>query len=162
MTTAKLIINGREIEVQLTDEEVAKFIPKQKTGFERVDYGNDYMYISEFGRIISTQEDFCAKDNAIYESGNYYTDESLAEWCARQETLLRKMRRWAAEHNNPNDKPTFRLYLDNQGDLHCSAFIFETRDIANCVYFTGDVTGEAISEFGEEYKWLCENRPKTF
>lgn len=160
MTTAKLIINGKEIEVQLTDEEIAKFIPKQKTGFERADSGCNFMHITKTGCIMTTIELFCDEDNAVYESGNYYTDKSLAEWCARQETLLRKMRRWAAEHNDPNEEARNYLYARSRESLSYHIEVDGAQPYR--AYFTDDVIDEAIEIFGEEYGWLYENRPKIF
>ena len=105
MKAAKVIIDNREIEVQLTDEQVKELTtPKKVTGFERND---DYFYIDSDGDVASNYDanDIISDDH--YEVANYYADRSLAEWCAQSDNLTRRMRRWAAEHNT---KP---ISLDN-------------------------------------------------
>lgn len=164
MNTAKLIINGKEYIVQLTDEQVTEIEkPKKITGFERVEEGESYFSIDAIGTIYSRNIYF----EELYNNANYYTDESLAEWCNRNDTLNRKMRRWAAEHNTEpidwnkrNDK--YYIYYDYEEsrvavyDAQCCAHIGE-------IFFFDYVTAkEAIEEFGEEIKWLAENRPKWF
>lgn len=165
MNTAKLIINGKEYIVQFTDEQVTEIEkPKKITGFERVEEGESYFSIDARGTIYSRNIYF----EELYNNANYYTDESLAEWCNRNDTLNRKMRRWAAEHNtepidwtNINSRKYFIYYDYN------SKTIMLSHNYINCYiaqhYFTTEETAEvAIEEFGDEIKWLAENRPKWF
>ena len=165
MNTAKLIINGKEYEVQLTDEQVTEIEkPKKITGFERVEEGEISFSIDATGTIYSRNMYF----EDLYNNANYYTDESLAEWCNRNDTLNRKMRRWAAEHNTePID------WEDRCSDTCFISYNYEHKevDITHCyataragvVYFCmREIAEEAIKEFGDEIKWLAENRPKWF
>lgn len=170
MTTAKLIIDGKEIKVQISDEQIQELTkPKKVTGFERAELGGTYWLITKDGDICSYTENHLLNDDHNYDSSNYYTDVVLAEWCSRNDTLNYKMRRWAAEHNthsfdwnDPNNigfhisyeletSSSFKIYHSYHGHLHESVY-FATEEIAE----------EAIKVFGDEIKWLAQNRPKWF
>lgn len=168
MKTAKLIIDEKEIiEVQISDEQAKKLIASAKvTGFEK---GDRYYYIDHEFDVVSYYDDGDAKSNFLYGAANYYTDIELAEWCNRRDTLNRKMRRWAAEHN------TEPVNLDDGyfNSEWCIAWNIETKKVEPynyCttieygeIYFnTKEIAKAAIEEFGDEIKWLTENRPKWF
>lgn len=167
MKTAKLIIDGKETKVRLTDEQIKELITSKKvTGFERND---DYFYIDSDGDVASNYDvnDIISDDH--YEVANYYADRSLAEWCARSDTLVRQMRRWAAEHN------TEPVNLDD-GYFNrewCIAWDIRTKkvepynyctaiDYGEIYFNTKEIAKAAIEEFGDEIKWLTENRPIWF
>lgn len=172
MKTAKLIINGKEYEVQLTDEQVTEIEnPKKVTGFERVEKNGRYYFENSYA-----EKDFCNVNDTIaaeirYKAANYYSDETLAEWCFRSDNLNRKMRRWAAEHNEESINWTDNLdsapkkytiyYRTDIKELHLSGAYCT---MAPCkIYFaTEEIAKAAIEEFGDEIRWLAENRPKWF
>lgn len=169
MTTAKLIINGKEIEVQLTEEQAQELTAQKKvTGFERAKADAYYYAANSVGRKDHFGECNMDYDDDRYATANYYTDESLAEWCIRNDTLNRKMRRWAAEHNTEpidwenNDGYKYRIMYD-----YMTKEISFTSNWTQCglgviVFNTIDILEAAIKEFGDEIKWLAENRPKWF
>lgn len=168
MTTAKLIINGKEIEVQLTDEQAQELTAQKKvTGFERAKADAYYYSANSLGRKDHFGEYNMNYDDDRYATANYYTDESLAEWCIRNDTLNRKMRRWAAEHNAApidweNSESKWYIYYNCKYE-----YIEIGENKENCsaerVYFQDYSTAiAAIEEFGDEIKWLAENRPKWF
>lgn len=165
MKTAKLIINGEEIEVRLTDEQVEELTaPKKVTGFERAD---NYFYIDSEGDVASGYGDGNISSNYRYKVANYYTNRRLAEWCKRSDTLTRQMRRWAAEHNTkPADwdchTPKWSPVWNNVTQK-VEAYGYITGIDCGQVYFvTKELAEAAIEEFGDEIKWLTENRPKWF
>lgn len=166
-TKAKLIIDGKEFEVALPDSVIAELTkPKRVTGFEAAEYGKTVYCVNECGNLTSYQDyGEAAKE---YNVANYYTDKALAEWCCRADTLNRKMRRWAAEHNTEPIKwngegrdryvivyvlreNTLLIKNYNYG-LHLGQTYFSDKEIAEA----------AIVEFGDEIKWLAENRPEWF
>lgn len=167
MKTAKLIIDGKEIEVQISDKQVEELTaPKKVTGFERAKVGERYELVTMFGNINFNYEEESGNDNAFYITANYYTDIKLAEWCNRSDTLTRRMRRWAAEHNPSS--------FDWSNPDTCGCYIYFCRGSLDICYFCGDqlhelvyfatkeIAEEAIKIFGDEIKWLAENRPKWF
>lgn len=169
MKTAKLIINGKEYEVQLTDDEIIEIEkPKKVTGFERADEQHCYYFEDDWKIMNHCPEQNSINDENRYAVANYYSDESLAERCNRNDALIRQMRRWAAEHN---DEPID--WEDRCSDTCFISYNYEHKevDITHCyataragvVYFCmREIAEEAIEEFGDEIKWLAENRPKWF
>lgn len=167
MKTAKLIIDGKEIEVQISDKQVEELTaPKRITGFERAD---NYFYIDSEGDVASGYGDGNISSNYRYKVANYYTNRRLAEWCKRSDTLTCRMRRWAAEHN------TEPVNLDDGyfNSEWCIAWDIRTKKVEPYNYCTAIEYGEiyfntkeiakaAIEEFGDEIKWLTENRPIWF
>nr|DAJ47566.1 MAG TPA: hypothetical protein [Caudoviricetes sp.] len=165
MKTAKLIIGDKEIAVQLTDEQVKGLTASEKvTGFER---RYNCFYIDSYGDIVSDFDEGYPSTDRHYEVSNYYTDEKLAEWCCRSDTLTRRMRRWAAEHNpEPIDsydtEPKWYLTCNirtNTAEVH---FNVSSIDFGKTFFKTKELAEAAIKEFGNEIKWLAENRPKWF
>ncbi len=168
-TKAKLIIDGKEFEITLPDNMIAELTkPKKVTGFEKAKYNDFYSFIDIQGDVTDRLEVDSDSDDKLYGNANYYTNSNLAEWCNRADTLNRKMRRWAAEHNtNPinwggetveryvitynytTDKLAARCFNHN---LHLSQVYFSNKEIAEA----------AIAEFGDEIKWLAKNRPEWF
>lgn len=168
MTTAKLIINGKEIEIQLTDEQAQELtVPNKVTGFERVEHSEAYFCMDSGCNFIRDFEYGGSTDQLRYENANYYTEKSLAEWCIRNDTLNRKMRRWAAEHNTePIDltADTVKYLILYNGKQCVTDWIRdEAMQSLAFVYFNSDkIAQAAIEEFGDEIKWLAQNRPKWF
>lgn len=168
MKTAKLIIDGKEIEVQISDKQVEELTaPKKVTGFERAELYGTYWLIRKDGDICSCSEYHLLNDDYNYDCSNYYTDVILAEWCSRSDNLTHKMRRWAAEHNTkPADwdchTPKWSPVWNNVTQK-VEAYGYITGIDCGQVYFvTKELAEAAIEEFGDEIKWLTENRPKWF
>lgn len=169
MKTVKLIIEDKEIEVQISDEQIAELTkPKKVTGFERAALGETYNLVTMFGNMNFNYEEESGNDNAFYNTANYYTSKELAGWCCRSDNLNRKMRRWAAEHNerpidwlNERDMK-YVINYDHAAEelvVHWAG----TCMINSVVCFnTEELAEQAIKEFGDEIKWLAENRPKWF
>lgn len=169
MKTAKLIINGKEIEVQISDEQIQELTKSKKvTGFERAEFGNTY-WLKRDGDICSCIEHRLLNDDYNYNCSNYYTDEILAQWCRRSDNLTHKMRRWAAEHNtkpidwnNPTIIRRWCVLYDpatHGFDIRPLNRLLHTGE----VYFSDkEIAEAAIKEFGDEIKWLAENRSKWF
>lgn len=167
MKTAKLIIDGEEIEVQISDKQVEELTaPKKVTGFERAD---SYLYIDSEGDIGLGYDEDDVNSDCHYAVANYYTDNGLAQWCRRSDNLTHKMRRWAAEHNtkpidwnNPTIIRRWCVLYDpatHGFDIRPLNRLLHTGE----VYFSDkEIAEAAIKEFGDEIKWLAENRSKWF
>lgn len=149
-------------------ENSAPQTPVKVTGFERTVYGDTFWYNSIYGSIVRDTETKGCGDNQMFETANYYTNEDLAEWCNCSDALNRKMRRWAAERNGEKinwedeKQPKFFIFY-NRPFHHCSIDYIYQQDVNNNVYFdTYDNAVLAMNVFGNEIKWLAENRPEWF
>ena len=59
----------------------------------------DFCYQSIDGKALKKCDIHSEDSNSTYESGNYYTDKNVARNNIRADTLMRKLRRFAAEHD---------------------------------------------------------------
>lgn len=169
MKKAKLIIDGKEYDISLTNEqmsEVTRF--KRKTGFERMTDGKCFWIVDSFGKLTEYVEALEGYEIKEYNIANYYSDRSLADWCNRFDTLNRRMRRWAAEYNSKpidwQDTEQDKWYVGyntvtNKLDINCTYKFC----VVGIVYFDSyGIAVDACNEFGNEIKWLVENRPTWF
>ena len=155
---AKLIIEGREIEIEISEEEYKKLQPSE-TGYERVSKSGDYFHESGKGDVESEIEDCYNIDNEYYESANYYSDKTVAENNARADKLMRQLRRFSVEHRkyktNFNSINARRFYIIYQCEIneikpyHTSYAIY-----FGAIYFDSEETAQAaIDEFHDELIW---------
>ena len=65
---AKLIIEDKEIEIEISEEEYKKLQPSEekKTGYERVPESSVYFYAHSGGYVGTASEDYCNIDNEYY------------------------------------------------------------------------------------------------
>ena len=158
---AKLIIEGKEIEVEISEEGYKKLQPSEekKTGYERVPKSNSYYYDNVKGDVDTTTEDCYNVDNECYESANYYSSETLAENNTRADKLVRQLRRFADEHRehgvnlNNADTEKYYIYYDYVSNKFGVAFTFYAR-VFGVIYFDSEETANAaIDDFHDELIW---------
>ena len=158
---ATLIIEGKEIEVEISEEEYKKLQPSEekKTGYERVPESDIYFYANTKGDVETACEDCCGVDDEYYESANYYSDKTVAENNARADKLMRQLRRFSVEHRergvNLNDTNTekYYIYYDYVSNKFGVAFTFYAR-VFGVMYFDSEETAQAaIDEFRDELIW---------
>ena len=155
---AKLIIEGKEIEIEISEEEYKKLQPSE-TGYERVSKSGDYFHESGKGDVESEIEDCYNIDNEYYELANYYSDKTVAENNARADKLMRQLRRFSVEHRkyktNFNSINATRFYIIYQCEIneikpyHTFYAIY-----FGAIYFDSKETAKAaIDEFRDELIW---------
>ncbi len=158
---AKLIIEGKEIEVEISEEEYKKLqSPKEKkTGYERVSNSDVYFYTLSSGYVETDCENCHAIDGEYYESANYYSSRDVAENNARADKLMRQLRRFAVEHRecgvNLNDTNTKKFYIcyDYENNELGATFTFVGR-VFGIIYFDSEeAINTAIDEFHDELIW---------
>lgn len=160
MKTATLIIDGKEIEIQITQEQLDKLCPqKKKTGYESV--GKDYRYwsINGTGAISTATELNCKIDREFYYGANYYSDKTVAENNARADKLMRQLRRFAVEHREKeldwNDK--HQIKYDISYDRKTGTFILNAsyciRTIGTVHFDKASIAWDAIDAFKDELLW---------
>ncbi len=155
---ATLIIEGKEIEIEISEEEYKK-LHLSETGYERVPENSGFYYESGRSNVESSVDEYCWVDNEYYESANYYSSETVAENNARADKLLRQLRRFAVQHRergvnftNPNtEKYCIRYnYEDNEFRVHYTTYIKSF----GVIYFDSEETAQAaIDAFRKELIW---------
>ena len=158
---AKLIIEGTEIEIEISEEEYKKIQSpeEKKTGYERVPESDVYFYTYPSGCVETTCETCYDIDDECYESANYYSDKTVAENNTRADKLIRQLRRFAVEHrecgvdfNDINTKK-FCIYYDYRNNKLEPDFLFSEKAFG-VIYFDSEETANAaIDEFHDELIW---------
>lgn len=142
-------------------------IPTKVTGFERTVFGDTIWFNSIYGTTVRDAETKGCNDDQMFKVANYYTNEDLAKWCNRSDNLTRKMRRWAAEHNEQEikwedrEQPKFFIYY-GCAIQECRITCVHQMISGDIFFSTKEIAEAAIAEFGDEIKWLAENRPEWF
>ena len=93
-----IVINGKKAE--LTEEQLEKLGIKveNKNPFERVELGNRYWYIGNFNNTIGSNDARYNFDDRLYNSINYFNNESFANQVALHEQLNLKLLKFAYDH----------------------------------------------------------------
>lgn len=155
-------VNGVTVEIPVDDKVIQEALKKKKkTGYERVKEGEIY-YTSWPGcnSLNSDEEYDDSKDCKLYAEANYYSDVNVAENNIRADTLMRELRRFAAEHGGAvapfADKEGFYLFWD---DFEGKVDYFDTTcPTAGAVGFENeDVAKTAIKTFKDELEWYFRN-----
>ena len=137
-------------------------IKEVKNPYTRVNDREKYCTIEKRGNVISIQEDSHYYDNELFSIANYFNNKEYAEYMAFKEILMRKLDRFAWDHNATVidwdcNQPKHYIVFNNSSDnkLEVSrCFALQS----NCVYFTSkDIAEQAIEEFKDDlitlYTW---------
>ena len=158
---AKLIIEGKEIEIEISEEEYKKLQPpkEKKTGYERVPDPNGYFYVNAKGEVEYGVDLYDYLDDKYYDIANYYSSDFVAENNARADKLMRQLRRFAVEHRecgvNFSDTDTKKYCIDydyDDGELRIS-FVFRSKKFGAIYFDSEETTQAAIAEFRDELIW---------
>ena len=155
---AKLIIEGKEIEIEISEEEYKK-LQSSETGYERVAEDSDYFYVNIGGNVGTGIDNYWFADDKQYKSANYYSSDVVARNNARADKLMRQLRRFSVEHRkyktNFNSINANRFYIIYQCEIneikpyHTSYAIY-----FGAIYFDSEETAQAaINEFHDELIW---------
>lgn len=159
---AKLIIEGKEIEVEVSEEEYNKLQTKQKkTGYERVLSYSDkpYYCIEGVGNVLALIDTEHETDNLLYETANYYSSEIVAKNNTRADKLMRQLRRFAVEHRanelnwyNINNRKYYITYdfEDNKISANYKTFL---KGLGVTYFDSMETAQAAIDEFHDELIW---------
>ena len=158
---AKLIIKGKEIEIEISEEEYKKLqlSEEKKTGYERVSESDIYFYTNSRGYVETACEDCYGVDDEYYESANYYSDKTVAENNARADKLMRQLRRFSVEHrgnginlNDMNTKKFFVTYNYENNEIR-PGYTLQVKAFGTICFDSREATQAAINEFHDELIW---------
>lgn len=155
-------MNKKELVMALkdmSDEEILALIrnarkeESQHTGYEKAD---EYYYIGVDGDIATST---FQNDYGLYDCANYYSDIEVARNCNRADTLMRKLRRFAAEHGGcvaPCGPTAWYItyhYPDEAFEVKCAEYDSENFTPGMVLFATEQAAQDAIAEFSEELYW---------
>lgn len=155
---AKLIIEDKEIEVEISEEEYKKLHPSE-TGYERVPENSEFYYEHSRGDVEASIDEYCNIDDKYYESANYYSSETVAENNARADKLMRQLRRFSVEHRedgvdfNSTETAKHYIYYDCIHDELKTVFTFYAKTFGTILFDSEETAQAAIDEFHDELMW---------
>ena len=153
----------KDIEVDITEEELAKLAEPQKTskptGYERVKEDDVYYYVKSYGETQWVREACDEIDDKYYDVANYYSSELVAENNDRADKLMRQLRRFAVEHREReidwNDSDISKYCI--RYDYDVSAWYVDTynsmRFFAGIYFDSYNTAQAAINAFHDELMW---------
>lgn len=154
-------MNKKELVMALkdmSDEEILALIrnarkeESQHTGYEKAD---EYYYIGVDGDLHRNT----GPSDSLYAIANYYSDINVARNCTRADTLMRKLRRFAAEHDGcvapcgPYAWYITYYYPDEAFKVKCCEYDDENFTPGVILFATEKAARDAIDEFSEELYW---------
>ena len=150
--------NGKEITLTPEQEKVLFGEDKHRTGYERVKKGGVYFTDSDL-EVQFFQEDKEDCDDDWYGSANYYSDETVARNNIRTDALMRKLRRFSAEHEGwlidwKDDLiPKYYIYYSHLSEGLETADLFSDQCVSEVYFCTEEIAREAIAQFNDELTW---------
>lgn len=96
---AKLIINEKEYEVDLTEEQVKEIENPSKKRW-RAKGKESYYFISNTGYVYDSIEKYMIDDDELYKMGNYFKTKEEAEECVKKILFQQQYRDYVNEHND--------------------------------------------------------------
>lgn len=168
----ELKANGKNVQVEMTEEQLKEtvlfeqlkklgLIEEQRTGYERVEKSETYYVIdTEYNSMLKIIEFNNQKDEQCYNTGNYYSNKTIAENNARADRLFRQLRQWQAQ----NDKAiSAKAWKDGTSCFYNIRYNYwldmpyvnmDNYRGLNNVYFTSEEKAEeAIKIFRNELNW---------
>ena len=159
----ELKANGKTVQVEMTEEQ-AKILglveERSRTGYERVEVEETY-YLVEVDDEITNMKHNGQLDRDCYGVGNYYSNKTIAENNARADRLLRHLRQWQAQNdepisvedwNNESKKKWFIIYSYSSEEMYAEYYYIMR--LPNTIYFaTKEKAEEAIEVFKDELIW---------
>lgn len=158
MKNAKLIIDGKEIEVLISEETLEQLANKRTTGYERVRSGSTY-YTDSCGVVKTFEECTEYSDEEVYESGDYYSDPDVAANNARADKLMRQLRRFAVENRkvdidwtnaNQNKHYLYYDYINKEFFINSTSY---WRTFGQIYFDTKETAQRALEIFKDELLW---------
>ena len=155
--------NGTTIQAEISEEQLKELglIEEQPTGYERVKKGDVYYFNITRSETVAEVECNRRIDEGRYDTGNYYSNKTIAENNARADRLLRCLRQWQAANDRAisvsdwkNDN-IFKYHIEYDCFNDFLFVVYTTRFRSpNTIYFTsGEKAEGAIEVFKDELKW---------
>ena len=157
--------DGKSVELDLTNEQLTALglkEEKKKTGYERCGSIPFYCTVESTGRVHTACDANTTFDDKNFDTANYYSDKKLACANARADTLMRQLRRFAAENGGIPSQENMRRH-EKEFVVIVYKYEFETLiaearmyngSIPGVIFFNSeDAANKAIEEFRSELVW---------
>lgn len=136
-------------------------IEEMKNPYKQVEHGEKYH--SVFGFYLNSNTDLNHEiDNKLFLTANYFNNKEYARYIAFKETLMRKMDRFAWDHNvkviDWHDSRSEKYYIQFSNKHNELEIVWTYSYQANNIYFTSEEIAEkALEKFKDDliklYTW---------
>lgn len=160
-----ITVNGKPVKATVDEKEMREAMgekEKKRTGYEH-DFDVEWGYYCNDNQCSPicqpNREKMFGKDRleAIYEFANYYIDENVAKNNTRADALMRKLRRFAAEHGGCSNPSSYGHEIFYDKDYHTIEPIMCTTDRAkkfgSIIFQSSKTAKEAIETFKDDLLW---------
>lgn len=157
MKTIKIIVDGKEIETQINEEDLRQLT--LKIGRQ---YRDELYYYIDPGMIVNHEyEEGNEYNQELYDCGNYFLTEKDCADAARAVSLWLRLKRFADKHNK-NNLCNYIICFDRY-DKKLRALRPVGFDKLFQVYFDNEETArQAIEEFIDDLMWYFTEFEKEF
>lgn len=151
---AKLIVEGKEFDIEILDPELQKIVKPKHTGYEKTkEYWTD---VSGTGGGSKSTDFGHYLEQTLYDAANYYSDQEICDNNIRADRLMRKLRRFAVEHRTRDFEWTPNKYYfigynqeHDKLEVRCAGWVR-----LMVLYFDSSETAQlAIDTFRDELIW---------
>lgn len=160
MKEAQLIVDGKTINITISNEELAKLqSPKpKKTGYERASEDGKYWAIDDSSCVEFHYDVDSTYDDKLYESANYFSDVTVAEHMARAQLLWNRIHRRAVELCEPvymtEEKPLVVIsFSKSENFVSIYPIAAYGRAFGTVFFDTKEHCQQVIDEFHDELLW---------
>ena len=159
MKTIKLVIDGKEIEAQVNEEDLKEVEKKRK--FRRSKKGESYFFINPYLEPRVDIDFFAEWNRKIFNSGNYFLTEKECEDAARVVSLWLRMKRFADEYNKENLKFTgtdscqekYFIIYDSAIEALRIDWKYRWQDVFQIYFDSKETAQKAIDKFHDKLMW---------
>ena len=158
----KIKVNGKIDFIDISKEKATKLglIKPNLTGYERAGSGETYYVVSSNG-VMNLTEDSYYDDMVLFDSGNYFTSEEIAQCVNRATTLKNMLRKFQADNDKAitskdwkeSTKSKWYFTYNYANDTILVLNSARVRDFG-VIYFTSEeLCKQAVKTFESEIKW---------
>lgn len=137
-------------------------VKETKNPYERVNLGKRYYFKNEKGEVDYLTDLIGYFDADQFINANYFNNRNYAEYIAFKETLMRRLDRFAWEHNAKaidwDDSCSAKYYIEFSNTRDELIIDWNCSDQSNNVYFTSkEIAKKAVEKFKDDliklYTW---------
>lgn len=156
MKTITLIIDGKEIEAQVNEEDLKEV--EKKREFRRSKKGESYFFINPYLEPRVDIDFFDKGDRKIFNSGNYFLTEKECADAARVVSLWLRMKRFADEYNKETLKFSdccrkYFVVYDFSSEVLQIDWRYSCQDMFQIYFDSKETAQKAIDKFHDELMW---------
>ena len=153
---AKLVVEGKEFDIEILDPKLQELVAPKKTGYEIVK-DSELWAVTTYGEVSKLLTLIEDRDTRCYKIANYYSSKEVAENNARADTLMRQLRRFAVEHRvnkiNWEDYEQEKYYIWFDCDDLCIGRDVECPEFGSIIFDSEESCKLAIETFHDELIW---------